>query len=94
MSGAKIHAGLFGSWYYYGGNPNELDKDIQRQLIEDDYIVSDHSGKGYKNKTKYPIGTVVPIRKQNRLFYLLALTHITEYGRAKSSEEDLKTALL
>ena len=80
---------------HFSGQPSQLQNAIDTVLTHNDdqsEIESEHGGGGRICK-KYPIGTVVPIKKDGRLFYLLANTQITEEGRASSTEDELVDSL-
>jgi hypothetical protein len=78
---------------YYEGRFEHLDIDIGKQISKAGYAVTEViTGKPGK-KYRYEIGTVVQLWKRNRVFYLLALTHISSNGRAVTTEEDLRVAL-
>lgn len=78
---------------YYDNRPEHLDLDIENELIKEGYpvkeVVVDKPGK----KNRYELGSVIQIRKKDRFFYLLALTHISNFGRATSSKDDFYIAL-
>jgi hypothetical protein len=78
---------------YYDGNLEHLDLDIEKQLEIENFtpleIVDTKPGK----QKRYEIGSVIRCQRQGRLFYLLALTHISPEGRASGGKEDLDTAL-
>ena len=78
---------------YYGGNPNELYKDITRELARPKYEEWRERRTGYNDRTSYAIGTVVQIRKRGLLFYLLASSRINEHGRSETTQQDLNLAL-
>jgi hypothetical protein len=44
-------------------------------------------------KSRYPIGTVAPVRIPGRTFYFVAMSQFNETGTAKSSLRDIETAL-
>ena len=80
---------------HYHGCANLLQKDIDQWLTDNaaDYVATvetDRDGKEYRN---YGIGSVVQVRKDNRLFYLVANTHMSFDGVASSTEQDLVVAL-
>jgi len=78
---------------YYDSNFEHLDLDIEKQIEIENYshlkIIDDKPGK----RKQFEIGTVVRLEKQDRLFYLLALTHINQEGRASCTKEYLDDAL-
>jgi hypothetical protein len=78
---------------FYDGEVRHLDSDIEARLEDEGYdfqVMTD--GRVGKTK-KYEIGTVIQIRKRERLFFLLAISHISSSGRAFGTVEDLKVAL-
>ena len=80
---------------HYHGCANLLQKDIDQWLTDNaaDYVATvetDRDGKEYRN---YGIGSVVQVRKDNRLFYLVANTHMSFDGVASSTEQDQVVAL-
>ena len=78
---------------FYNGNPNDLERDIQQELSKPEYTKQRVEEVGYNNRDKYCIGTVVQIRKNPHLFYLLASSNINNTGRAECSEEDVNATL-
>ncbi|MBM3298392.1 MAG: hypothetical protein FJY85_00380 [Deltaproteobacteria bacterium] len=78
---------------YYDSNLEHLDLDIEKQLELERYAYSDTADDKPGKRRRYEIGTVIRLQKQGRLFYLLALTHISPEGRAHGTEEDLGIAL-
>ena len=79
---------------FYGGNPNELEREISRELATPRYAELTEVNVGYNNRDSFPIGTVVQIKRNGRLFYLLASSRINEHGRAETTETDLDLALV
>jgi len=75
----------------YCGNESKLDNEISLELnnIQPEILLGNRRG---KNK-KYPIGTTVRLDHQNRIFYLLAIANINEYGVASSTYDDFRQAL-
>ncbi|MCY3867705.1 MAG: DUF6430 domain-containing protein [Chloroflexi bacterium] len=80
---------------YYGGRAHLLQTDINQWLTENaaDYEATVETGKDGKEYKNYGIGSVVQVRKDNRLFYLIANTDISFDGVASSTETDLEVAL-
>lgn len=77
---------------YYSNNSSYLDLDIANQLEKELYpyeITNKQLGK----QNIYKIGTVIKIKNKEKLFYLLANSHINENGRAYTTEEDLQEAI-
>ena len=75
---------------YYGGNPLELDKDIQAQLSNRE----PSTGEGPQtSKGQYEVGTVIQLNKNGRRFYLLVNSHIGKGKRVEGSTEEQVTAL-
>lgn len=80
---------------HYGGRAHLLQKDIDQWLTSNaaDYEAIVETGKDGKEYKNYGIGSVVQVRKDHRLFYLLANTNISFDGVASSTEADLEVAL-
>lgn len=75
---------------YYSSKPEHLDGDIEaklKQLAQRGYV------REVEGENRFEIGTVVPIRQSDRLFYLLALTRMSEAGRANCEVNDYREAL-
>jgi len=77
----------------YQGNVDHLDFDIDQQLRAEGYLHEEVEIEKPGKKRKYEIGTVIQFRRNDRLFYFLAHTHINESGRATGTVEELKTSL-
>jgi len=69
----------------------DFDIDLEQQLINENYeeITSKKRGK----KKRYPIGTVVQVKPNNQLFYLVAIADLNDQGVAQSSFENIKLCL-
>ena len=77
----------------YGSNHDHLDLDINEALTKEGYSSETINDKKIGKQERFAIGTVVKVRNEGRLFYLLAHTHINQNGRAIGTEEDLKISL-
>ena len=80
---------------YFDGKPSELQRAIDTSLSCNEYqntaeIIRCNDGSDFK---KFPIGSVVSLKKDGRVFYLLANTQLSEAGRASSTEEELLCSL-
>lgn len=71
-------------------SPEHLAYDLSKELTS---IEGREINRGGKSQIEYPVGTVVHVNTQDRSAYLLALTHLNEYGNATASIEDLRVAL-
>ena len=78
---------------YYDSEVSHLDLDIDRALTREDYPYEELSEKKRGKKKRYPIGTVIQLKKRDRLFYLIANTHINDDGVASTTIEDLRDSL-
>ena len=77
---------------FFDGNSDYLKMEIDRQLSKDEYkdeIQSNDDGQDIVYKT----GTTIRIQKNEKIFYLIALTKLNEHRRAYGSEEYLKLSL-
>ena len=77
---------------FFDGNPNYLKLEISKQLLEEEYMNEIEPTNGNSN-VLYKIGTTIRIHKNEKTFYLVALTKLNKHGRADGSEEDLKLSL-
>jgi len=67
---------------YFGGNENDLKKQITNSLngvVPIEVI----SGRSAGNKKRYPLGTVCQVKKEDKVFFLVALTKFNENERAE-----------
>ncbi|MCY3780852.1 MAG: DUF6430 domain-containing protein [Chloroflexi bacterium] len=80
---------------HYAGKPCDLQRAIDAVLAEENTRIETISEKWSSGLTvtKYPLGTVVPIKKDGRQFYMLANTQLTPDGRASSTEDELLSSL-
>lgn len=67
--------------------------DIDTELTKENYHYEEPSEKTRGKKRRYPIGTVIQLKKGDRLFYLVANTHINNDGVANTTIENLREAL-
>ena len=65
---------------YYDSEIHHLDLDIDKELDKEDYDYEEPPEKRRGKKRRYPIGTVIQVKKGGRLFYLVANTHINNDG--------------
>lgn len=80
---------------HYSGKPCALQRAIDAALAGEDNrleTTSENWGSG-RTVTKYPLGTVVPLKKDGRQFYLLANTQLSQDGRASCKEDELLSSL-
>lgn len=72
---------------FFGGNEKNLKTQITRSLNGKPYVELNHN-RTSGNKKSYPLGTVVEVIKDDKVFYLVALTKFNENHRAevKNSE--------
>ena len=78
---------------YYDSEVSHLDLDIDKELTKEDYPYEELSEKKRGKKKRYPIGTIIQLKKRERLFYLIANTHINDDGVASTTIEDLRDSL-
>ncbi len=78
---------------YYGSEIRHLDLDIDEKLAKENYHYKELSKKKRGKKRQYPIGTVIQLEKAERLFYLVANSHINDSGVANTSIENLRESL-
>ena len=78
---------------YYDSEVSHLDLDIERELTKEGYPYEELSEKKRGKKKRYPIGRVIQLKKRDRLFYLIANTHINDDGVASTTIEELKESL-
>ncbi len=71
-------------------SPDHLAYDLKNQLQGVQGLAINRAG---QELVDYPVGTVVRVNTRKRAAYLLALTHLNEYGNASASIEDLRVAL-
>ncbi len=80
---------------YFAGKPSALQSAMDAALAQEKYQIETRIDKwsGGRTLTRYPLGTVVPIEKDGRRFYMLANTQLSQDGRASSSEDELLLSL-
>lgn len=78
---------------YYENQPDHLDLDIEKAIARESYQIQEVIPEKPGKKNRYELGSVLQIRKKDRLFYLMALTHISNYGRATAENGDFYVAL-
>lgn len=78
---------------YYDSEVSYLDLDIDRELTKEDYHYEEPPEKTRGKKRRYSIGTVIQLKKRERLFYLVANTHINNDGVANTNIENLRKSL-
>jgi hypothetical protein len=78
---------------YYDSEVSYLDLDIDQQLSKESYSYEEPPEKTRGKKRRYPIGTIIQLEKENRLFYLVANTHINNNGVANTTIENLRESL-
>ena len=78
---------------YYNSEVSHLDLDIDRELTNEDYHYEEQTERKRGKKRRYPIGTVIQLKKSDRLFYLVANTHINDAGVASTTINNLRESL-
>ena len=78
---------------YYDAEVSHLDLDIDEALGKENYCYKEPPEKTRGKKRRYPIGTVIQLERKERLFYLVANTHINNNGVASTSIENLRESL-
>ena len=78
---------------YYDSEVSHLDLDIDKALTKEDYHYEEPPEKTRGKESRYPIGTVLQLKKRERLFYLVANTHINNDGVASTTIENLRESL-
>ena len=78
---------------YYDSEVSHLDLDIQKSLVKEGYCYEELPDTTRGKKRKYPIGTVIQFKRKNRLFYLLANSHINNEGVANTTIENIRESL-
>ncbi len=80
---------------HYAGQPCALQRAIDAALAEENTRLETTSEDWSNGRTvtKYPLGTVLPIKKDGRQFYLLANTRLSQDGRASCNEDELLSSL-
>jgi hypothetical protein len=73
----------------FEGDVQELNKQIERSLASREFEKIDGIGK----KKRYPLGTVAVIKRENKVFYMLAMSHLNAEGNARTTPRELETAL-
>ena len=78
---------------YYDLEVSHLDLDIDKELTKEGYHYEEPPEKTRGKKRRYPIGTVIQLERSERLFYLVANTHINNDGVASTTIENLRESL-
>lgn len=77
---------------YFGGNEADLKKQISNSLNGIEYVDM-NSGRSSGNKKKYPLGTVCQVKKEDKVFFLVALTKFNENDRAEVKNSEYQRVL-
>lgn len=77
---------------YYNKTASHLKSDIENQLEEENDWYSNYLSD--EEQKIYKIGTVLPIYRNEKQFYLLASSNLNEQGRSKTTSDDLRKALI
>ena len=78
---------------YYDSDVSHLDLDIKNAMDREDYCYEKLPETRRGKKRRYPIGTAIQLERKNRLFYLLANTHINNDGVANTTIENVRESL-
>ena len=78
---------------YYESELSHLDLDINTAMGREDYPYKELPQKKVGKTRQYPIGAVIQLNRKNRLFYLLANTHINNNGVANTTIENVRESL-
>ena len=78
---------------YYDSEVSHLDLDIDKELANEDYHFEEQTERKRGKKRRYPIGTVIQLKRSKRLFYLVANTHINDAGVASTTIDNLRESL-
>lgn len=77
---------------YFGGNEADLKNQISNELKNVDYI-DINSGRPAGNKKRYPLGTVCQVKKDEKIFFLVALTKFNKNDRAEVKNSEYQRVL-
>ena len=78
-----IHESLHGKFVkYFGQNKDNLKKKISDEL-KNVACIDTNSGRSYGNQERYPLGTVCQVEKDEKRFFLVALTKFNKNDRAE-----------
>ena len=77
----------------YDSEVSHLDLDINNVMAKENYSYEERPEKIHGKKRQYPIGTVIQLKKQGKLFYLVANSHINNHGVASTTIKDLRESL-
>ena len=77
---------------YFGGNEADLKKQINKGLSRYEPLEV-NSERPAGNKKRYPLGTVCEVVKDNKVFYLVALTRFNENHRAEVENSEYQRVL-
>ena len=78
---------------YYDSEVSHLDSDIDKELANEGYHFKEQTERKRGKKRRYPIGTVIQLKRSKRLFYLVANTHINDAGVASTTIDNLRESL-
>ncbi len=77
---------------YFGGNEVDLKKQISNGLNDVDHI-DVNSRRPAGNKKRYPLGTVCQVKKDEKIFFLVALTKFNGNDRAEVKNSEYQRVL-
>lgn len=77
---------------YFGGNEADLKKQISNSLNSVEHVKV-NSGRSAGNKKRYPLGTVCQVKKEDKIFFLVALTKFNENERAEVKNSEYQRVL-
>ena len=78
---------------YYDSEVHHLDSDIDNELTNEEYRFVEQTERKRGKKKQFPIGSVIQLKRKNRIFYLIANTHINDAGVASTTIENLRESL-
>lgn len=81
--------GQFTNRYY--NSISHLDLDLEKAL--DGYCFVSVAERSHGKVKRYPIGTIVQLRPNNKTFYLVAIADMNEHGNAQTSFDNVKNCL-
>lgn len=77
---------------YFGGNESDLKRQISNELKNIEQI-DINSKRPSGNKKRYPLGTVCQVKKDEKVFFLVALTKFNENDRAEVKNSEYQRVL-
>lgn len=77
---------------YFDGNEADLKKQISHELINVAYI-DKNLERSAGNKKRYPLGTVCQVKKDEKTFFLVALTKFNKNDRAEVKNSEYQRVL-